>query len=268
MARRPQQGIVSRLSAPFLKRAVFEKPDGASTTYPFCLPIFARGGFELAFDKRVTIICGENGSGKSTVLKAIAGKCGFNLRSGNRDHAVGADASTTPFDKHLKLHWLPKVAHGFFFRAESVTDFNLMIQRETDNPTWGEPLAIQYGGRSPEERSHGEGALSVMKARFERGGVFILDEPEAALSPVRQAALVGLIHKHARSGQCQFIVATHSPIVMSCPGAAVLEIRNGRFGPCAPSETEAYRLYVDFFQNPRGFIDQVTGGQMDFLDDL
>jgi predicted ATPase len=76
------------------------------------------------------------------------------------------------------------------------------------------------------------------------------------------------MNKQAKGGQCQFIVATHSPIVMSCPGATVLEIRNGRFGQCAPSETEAYRLYVEFFHNPRGFIDQVTGGQMDFLEDL
>lgn len=261
MVRRPRQGIVSRLSAPFLKRAIFEKPEGAATAYPFYLPLFARGGFELAFEKRITIVCGENGSGKSTVLEAIAGKSGFNLRSGNRDHALGLEASATPFEKHLKLHWLPKVANGFFFRAESVTDFNMMI--ETEPALWA-----SYGGRSPDQRSHGEGALSVMKARFDRGGLFVLDEPEAALSPVRQAALVGLMDKHAKGGQCQFIVATHSPIVMSCPGAAVLEIRNGRFVPCAPSETEAYRLYVDFFHNPRGFIDNITGGQMDFLDDL
>ena len=261
MARRKASGIVSRLSAPFLKRAIFTKPEGPATTYPFYLPLFLRGGFELAFEKRITVICGENGSGKSTVLEAIAGKCGFNLRSGNRDHALDDEATMTPLDAHVKLHWLPKVAHGFFFRAESVTDFNRMVHR--DPGTWG-----GYGDRSPEERSHGEGALSVMKARFERGGVFILDEPEAALSPVRQAALVGLMDRHAKGGQCQFIVATHSPIVMSCPGAALFEIKNGRFGACAPSETEAYRLYVDFFHNPRGFIDSVTGGQMDFLDGL
>ncbi|MCC6921294.1 MAG: AAA family ATPase [Alphaproteobacteria bacterium] len=260
MARR-KQGIVSRLNAPFLKRAVFTKPEGPATAYPFYLPLFARGGFEIAFEKRVTIFCGENGSGKSTLLEAIAGKCGFNLRSGNRDHALGAEAAHTPFDAHVKLHWLPKVAHGFFFRAESVTDFNLMIDR--DPAIWA-----SYGDRSPEQRSHGEGALSVMKARFERGGVFILDEPESALSPVRQAALVGLMHRHARGGQCQFIVATHSPIVLSCPGAQVCEIKNGRFAPCAPSETEAYRLYVEFFHNPRAFIEGVTDGQMDFLDDL
>lgn len=255
-----KRGLVSRLTAPFLKRATFERPAGPATQYPWFLPIFARGGFELAFEKRITISCGENGSGKSTVLEAIAGKCGFNLRSGNRDHVLQPETAETPLEGHVKLAWLPKIAEGFFFRAETVTDFNRFIHQEG--------LAQNYGGRSPEERSHGEAALSVMTARFERGGVFILDEPEAALSPVRQAALVGLMHKYAMSGQCQFIVATHSPIVMSCPGAALFELTNGRFGACAPSETEAYRLYVDFFHNPRGFIDTVTGGQMDFLDDL
>ena len=264
-----KQGIVSRLPAPFLKRASFRRPEGKERDFPFFLPIFVRGDFELVFDRRVTVICGENGSGKSTVLEAIAGKCGFNLRSGNRDHVLDRGAAATPLDAHVTLSWLPRVSHGFFFRAESVNDFNRMIQDETDMPSMNlGPLSEFYGGRSPEERSHGEGALSVMKSRFERGGVFILDEPEAALSPVRQAALVGLMAKHAKGGQCQFIVATHSPIVMSCPGARVLEVRSGRFVECAPSETDAYRLYVDFFHNPRGFIEDVTGGQMDFLDDL
>ena len=265
---RKSAGIVSRLPAPFLKRAVFDKPEAKARQYPFNLPVFLRGGFEFAFDKRVTLICGENGTGKSTFLEAIAGACGFNLRSGGRDHVLDAAASRSVLDGHVKLHWLPKINQGFFFRAESVTDFNLFIQRETDAPTGGPPLAELYGGRSPEARSHGEGALSVMKARFERGGVFILDEPESALSPTRQAGLVSLIDKHARAGQCQFIVATHSPIIMSCPGASVHELRSGRFVPCAPSETESYRLYVDFFHNPRGFIDRIAGGQDDLFDEL
>ena len=168
--------------------------------YPFNIRAFSRG-IDLTLRTNVTFFVGENGSGKSTLLEALAECCGFNPEGGNRDHQREALAERSALAQALRLSWLPKVAEGFFLRAESFYNFATYIEQVSN--------LRAYGGRSLLEQSHGESFLSLFANRFEQG-IYILDEPEAALSPQRQLSLLKIIHDLETSAQAQFLISTHS----------------------------------------------------------
>src|SRR5438046_6274532 len=170
--------------APFLHRieSLPEKVD--PTRYPFTIPAFAHG-IDLAFRSKVTFFVGENGTGKSTLLEALAECCGFNPEGGNRDHHRATFADRSPLAQALRLSWLPKVTEGFFMRAESFYNFATYIEQVSD--------LRAYGGKSLHEQSHGESFLSLFANRLQQG-LDILDEPGAALSPPRQTSILKLIH--------------------------------------------------------------------------
>lgn len=179
------QKIRENLRPPFLKRVCFEKTKAkAQDCFPFSIPIFQKD-FILELTKPVTIFVGENGSGKSTLLEFIAFLCGFNLLGGSRNHMYGTHGRESL--EHIKqlaectrLSWLPKMSTGFFFRAETFFNFSeYILDPELDN------LEVLYGGDLL-KRSHGESFLTFFSNRLSRRGIYLFDEPEAALSPTRQ----------------------------------------------------------------------------------
>lgn len=213
-------------------------------TFPFNLPILGNG-LSLQFEQPVTFLVGENGSGKSTVLEALAWSTGFGAAGGSRDHRFTEGDEGHALGRALKLTWRRKVHDGFFMRAE--TFFNFATYLESVSSTYQ-----AYGGRPLHEQSHGESFLAVFRNRFE-DGLYLLDEPEAALSPQRQLALLAILHELTRAGVAQFIIATHSPILLAFPGAVILSFDNDTPTPIAYRDTDHYRITRDFLEAPDRF---------------
>jgi predicted ATPase len=209
----------------------------------FTIRAFSRG-IDLAFRSTVTFFVGENGSGKSTLLEAIADCCGFNPEGGNRDHHRAVVADRSPLARALRLSWLPKVTEGFFMRAESFYNFATYIQGVSD--------LRAYGGRSLHEQSHGESFISLFANRFEQG-IYLLDEPEAALSPQRQLTFLKIVHDLATPGHAQFLIATHSPIILSYPGAVLFSLDGDTIQEIDYRETKHFLITRDFLSSPERF---------------
>lgn len=197
----------------------------------------------LPIDSAVTILVGENGSGKSTLLEGIAVASGFNPEGGTRNFNFSTNDTHSGLWQHLTIarRRIPK--DGFFLRAESfynaITYIDEVYNRGEPNP---------YGGKSLHERSHGESFLALVQNRF-REGLYLLDEPEAALSPMRQMTLLAEMHRLVGQG-AQFIMATHSPILMAYPGAVVYELSQDGIHPVDYTETEHYQITRSFIERP------------------
>lgn len=236
--------------APFLRRIATAGNLPRVDEFPFNVPAF-RSGIDIALSRPVTILVGENGSGKSTLLEAVAARCGFNVSGGNRNHAFSAGSDNpNALAATLRLSWLPKVSSGFFMRAESFFDFASYIdQLAKDDPG----LVSAYGGKSLHAQSHGESFLALVKHRFGQQGVYILDEPEAALSPARQLAFLALIGDLETTGVAQFIIATHSPILLSYPNALLLSMDGDSIHAVGYRDTEHYKVMKDFLDCPERY---------------
>ena len=232
-----------RARSPFLQnvRTLPEKIDAAA--YPFAIPAFSRG-IDLTFTGPVTFFVGENGSGKSTLLEALAEGCGFNPEGGSRDHHRDTAAGRSLLLEALRLTWRPKVTKGFFLRAESFYNFATYIEGVSDMGA--------YGGRSLHAQSHGESFLALFANRFDQG-VFILDEPEAALSPQRQLSFLKIIHDLAAAGRAQFLIATHSPIILAYPGAVLFSLDGDAIEEIAYRDTKHFLITRDFLSSPERF---------------
>lgn len=249
MARRNRE---TRLPAPFLKRIValpeaFDEADA----YPFDLPWLRRGDFELNFTTPITIIVGENGTGKSSLIEAIAALSGYDEAGGGKgyrpvDHSGAVDVSAAPLAEALRGQWLPKVTTGWFFRAESFYS----VARYLDQS------ALESGNASPDflSWSHGEGFIRFFEERCARQCLYHLDEPESALSPRRQLELLRILVGLHKAGNAQVILATHSPLIMACPEARLLEITRGELIEIDVTRTDHFRLYNEFLDDPEGFI--------------
>ena len=235
--------------APFLRRVQIRPDKVDPAVFPFNIPAFARG-IDLAFHAQVTFFVGENGSGKSTLLEALAECCGFNPEGGSRDHHRDVLAEGSPLAAALKLSWLPKVTSGFFMRAESFYNFASYIEQVSD--------MTAYGGKSLHAQSHGESFLSLFTNRFDRG-VFILDEPEAALSPQRQLTFLRVIHDLQAAGRAQFLIASHSPILLSYPGAVLYNLDGDAIEEIAYQETRHFLITRDFLNSPERFYRHLFG---------
>ena len=233
--------------APFLRRIVTLSEKIDPTQYPFNVPALSNG-IDIEVRSNVTFLVGENGSGKSTLLEALAECCGFNPEGGNRDHARETFADRSALAQALRLSWLPKVTEGFFMRAESFYNFATYIDEVSD--------LRAYGGKSLHKQSHGESFLALFDNRFEHG-IYILDEPEAALSPQRQLSFLKIIHDLESPGHAQFIIATHSPIILSYPGAVLLSLDGESIREIAYRESEHYRLTRDFLNAPERYFNHL-----------
>jgi predicted ATPase len=250
MSRRGNRTI--NLPAPYLKRVWLEPSRiGDRDAYPFCLPIFA-DEFELSFDKSITIIVGENGTGKSTILEGIAALAGYDDAGGGKgympvDHSQATEKMGGVLSKALRASWLPKITNGWFFRAESF----FTVARYLDQ------AARDVGELGPDflSHSHGEGFLRFFEERCQRQGIFIFDEPESALSPSRQLEFLKLLRRMEESRICQVIMATHAPMLMAYPNARLLRLSKYGLSPVTVEETDHYRVMREFCADPRGFVE-------------
>jgi len=231
-------------------RAVKVRRDKISSfdNYPFSLPV-VRHLEEFSLHPAVTFLVGENGSGKSTLLEAIAVAWGFNPEGGTKNFRFQTRASHSSLHEYLRLVKAPTRAHdGFFLRAESM--FNLASEIEhLDEEPGGPPVIGSYGGRSLHEQSHGESFFAVMMHRFGGNGFYVLDEPEAALSPSRQLAMISRLHDLVKM-RSQFLIATHSPILMAYPNAWIYQISTHGIERVRLEDTEHYMVAKRFLNDP------------------
>jgi predicted ATPase len=233
---------------PFLSNITINTSAGDEAIFPFNIPAI-KNGLNLKLEKNVTFFVGENGAGKSTVLECIAEKCNFNLQGGNRNHNYNIEQEQSALAKVTKLGWSTKTGYGFFMRAESYFNFaNYIDEMAKEFPFTYDA----YGGKSLHHQSHGESFLSLFTHKFD-DGIFLLDEPEAALSPQRQLTFLSIINELEQLGIAQFIIATHSPILLSYPGAQILNF-DDEVTPIAYEATEHYNLTRNFLNNPEMYL--------------
>lgn len=232
------------LTAPFLKRVVLDPSKVEKGRFPFSALPYLVNDFELEFESAVTIFVGENGSGKSTLIEAIAQAAGFSAQGGSQDHQTGAAEAGNALIRALRLSWLPKVNRGFFFRAESFFNFQSYVDRA--HAESGLPPPMMH------ECSHGEAFMQAFEERLgdRQRAIYILDEPEVALSPQRQLAFLRIMRQWQLSRQVQAIIATHSPILMNLPDAGLLSLDGGVIHPVEPGETEHVRITRRFLESP------------------
>ncbi|MBX4260407.1 AAA family ATPase (plasmid) [Clostridium estertheticum] len=208
--------------------------------YPYCVPAIKDLSI-MEFHKKVTFIVGENGTGKSTILEGIAVAYGFNPEGGTRNFNFSTNDTHSDLHENLKLvKGVKRPNDSFFLRAESFYNMATNI----DNID----AVMSYGGVSLHSQSHGESFLSVIRNRFSGHGLYILDEPEAALSPSRQMSLLVIMDELIKQGS-QFIIATHSPIIMSYPDSIIYELSDG-IKEVKYKDTEHYKITKAFLDNP------------------
>jgi len=216
--------------------------------YPFNLPVVKNLDY-LELHPQVTYLVGENGVGKSTLLEAIAIAMGFNPEGGT------LNSSFSTFDSHSELEAYVKVvkgitrpADGFFLRAESFYNVASNIEELDNEPGFGPKIIDSYGGKSLHQQSHGEAFFATFLNRFRGNGLYILDEPEAALSPLRQLSMISRIHELVKQNS-QFIIATHSPIIMSYPNSIIYELGEEGIQQTPLENTNHYNLMKQFFED-------------------
>ena len=216
--------------------------------YPFNLDAM-RTLDRLKFHPKVTYFIGENGSGKSTLLEAIAVSMGFNPEGGTKNFSFGTRESHSELHRYLRIaKGIKQPRDGFFLRAESFFNVATNIEAMDAEPSPAPPVIDSYGGKSLHEQSHGESFLALMIKRFGGKGLYILDEPEAALSPQRQLAVLSRIHDLVTDNS-QFIIATHSPILMAYPDASIFHCGPDGVYETTYEKTEHYKVTRDFLMN-------------------
>jgi predicted ATPase len=253
MARRSR---TINLPAPYRRRIWLEPSRIANrAAYPFCLP-FLQDDFELSFDRSITIIVGENGTGKSTFLEGIAVLAGYDEAGGGKgympvDHSKALEKMGGQLSSALRASWLPKITNGWFFRAESF----FSVARYLDEVNLEFPDVP--GGTPPDflSHSHGEGFLRFFQERCQKQGIFIFDEPESALSPSRQIEFLKLMRRMDNSQNCQIIMATHSPVLMAYPNARLLRLTKYGLEPVTVEQTDHYKVMREFCDDPAGFVE-------------
>ncbi|MFT3672560.1 AAA family ATPase [Aestuariivirga sp.] len=225
-------------------------------SYPYSLPVL-RGLEEIVFHPKVTFFVGENGAGKSTLVEALAIAWGFNPEGGTKNFNFRTAEAHSSLHSNLRLTRGTKRARdGFFLRAESFFNVITTIDRLDEEPGAGPPIKDSYGGVSLHTRSHGESFFDLLEHRFGGHGLYILDEPEAALSPSRQLTM--LVRMHDLIAQdSQFIIATHSPILMAYPDALIYQISSRGLERVAYEDTEHYQVTRAFLNRPGQMLEQL-----------
>lgn len=229
----------------FIRQAVLDS-DVDTTAYPFSIPAVQAVG-EIDLSSSVTFLVGENGSGKSTIIEAIALAAGFNAEGGTKNYSfTTVDTSSQLHNSVRLIRGSRKESAGFFLRAESF--YNVASEAER--------LGISYGHQSLHSQSHGESFLAVANSQFKASGLYILDEPEAALSPQRQLSFLARIHDLVQEGS-QFIIATHSPILLAYPDASIYTLNDDGVKLVTYEETETYSLTLDFLSHHKDYLSKL-----------
>ncbi len=230
--------------------------------YPFCIPA-VRYLDKLLMHPKITFLVGENGSGKSTLLEAIAVSLGFNAEGGSKNFNFGTRASHSVLHEYLRVaKGVRRPRDGFFLRSESYFNVATEIEKLDIEPGFGPPISSYFGHRGLHEQSHGESFLTLLTERFGGKGLYLLDEPEAALSPQRQLAALARLHDLVKDDS-QFIIATHSPILLAYPDAWIYELTAQGIARVAYQETEHYQVTRDFLMNPQRMLRVLLGDQTD-----
>jgi predicted ATPase len=219
--------------------------------YPFNISVLGETR-ELTFQTPVAFFVGENGSGKSTLLEAITKKCGVHIWHKPKRHIAHHNPFETRLADYISVTWANGQVPGSLFRAETFHDFADFL----DDVALCDPGRLQYhGGRILNTLSHGEGILSYFSARYHNKGIYFIDEPEAALSPTSQVKFLQLLQRLEVKGQAQFIIATHSPILLAHPGAQLFSFDSSRIEEVAYEDTLHYKIYKQFFADRTVFLD-------------
>ena len=238
------------MSVPYVDQLMLNSQPLGEDTFPGNLPFIK--DLDLKFTTPVTFFVGENGSGKSTLIEAMAVLARLPISGGSmyESGAGHAFAEESVLAKSLRMAFIRQPRDRYFFRAETQAHFASLLEQRRDDPDFeGDPFK-HYGGRSLHKMSHGEAFLAVMHNRF-RKGLFLMDEPESALSPQRQLSLLSLMHKMASKGESQFFIATHSPIFLTFPGATIITFDEGKLQPTELEDTSHFQITRDLLNNPR-----------------
>jgi predicted ATPase len=228
--------------------------------YPFSVPAI-RSLDALNFRSRICFFAGENGTGKSTLLEAIAAHYGFGPEGGNRSlhsNSTTSNQSVDALTRSVRLSFDKRTGAGFFLRAESLFNVVSHMDNLDMEPSAGPPISASYGGRSLHTRSHGETFLTLLELKFQRNGLFLLDEPEAALSPQRQLSFLLLIHDVLRKYKdAQFIISSHSPVLLGYPEAQILSFDGEPIREIAYEDTASMQIVRRFLNNREDFLDEL-----------
>jgi predicted ATPase len=219
--------------------------------YPFKIDVLQRTE-RLSFTSPVTFFVGENGSGKSTLLEALARRCGIYIWKGIERTRSGVNPYEETLFLYLEVEWTDGIVPGSFFSSQIFRNFaQLLDEWEADNPG-----QIDYfGGKSLLTQSHGQSLMSFFKARYKIKGLYLLDEPETSLSPKSQLELLELLQEMSRLGHAQFIIATHSPILLACPGSVIYSFDHSPLKEIRYEDTEHYKVFKDFMGNPKRYLE-------------
>ena len=235
--------------------------------YPGCLSVVKnlKKLGKLEFSSPVTFFVGENGIGKSTLIEAIAVALGFNPEGGGRNFDFSTCASHSNLHQYLTVSRKitadrARLRDGYFLRAESFYNVASYIDEIDRIPAVAPPVIASYGGVSLHHQSHGESFLALVENRFGGNGIYILDEPEAALSPARLMRLLVLMHDLIEKNS-QFIISTHSPILMSYPGALIYELTEDGIRQTDYRNTAHYQLTKRFLENPERMLSYLFDGE-------
>ena len=240
-------------SSLYVRGIQVEIPPEHANRYPYSIPAIAKLG-NLTLHQPVTFLIGENGMGKSTLLEALALCCHFNPEGGSRNFSFSSHDSHSCLYQGMTVSWgIRRPKDGFFLRAESFYNVASEIERLDDG--LGDFVA-QYGDASYHCQSHGESFFSLVSHRFRGEGLYLLDEPEAALSPLRQMALLRVFHQLVEE-KSQLIIATHSPILLAYPQAEIFHLSPQGIQPISYQECEPYRLTKEFLNAPEKMVDQL-----------
>ncbi|NHN35310.1 AAA family ATPase [Paenibacillus agricola] len=244
-------------SIPFLRGIELDR-DRVPTfdSYPFNLGVIQSLG-SLEFHPKVTYIVGENGMGKSTLMESIAVAWGFNAEGGTQNFSFSTQSTHSNLHEFIRLiRGLHRPRDGFFFRAESYYNLATDIERLDKEASFGPPIIDSYGGKSLHEQSHGESFFATFIHRFGGQGLYILDEPEAALSPLRQMAMLARIHDLVQKNS-QFIISTHSPILMAYPDSIIYNLTPQGMETMILEETDHYMIMKQFLNNKDKMLKQL-----------
>ncbi len=250
----PEQESFRVFSDLYISGIKLKKEIKCEETYVVNLPCL-KGIEQLSFNKRVTFFVGENGSGKSTLLEAIAVNMGFNAEGGTMNFNFASRETHSSLYRHITtIKGVKRPKDGFFLRAESFYNVATEIDKLDSEPSFGPPIKMSYGGVSLHQQSHGESFMSLVLNRFSGHGLYILDEPEAALSPSRQLSLLVKINELVKTNS-QFIIATHSPLLLAFPDSEILMLDEKGIKSTPYEETEHYIITRQFLNNPKKMLD-------------
>jgi predicted ATPase len=221
--------------------------------YPFNLNIF-QDTASIAFSRPVTFFVGENGSGKSTLLKAVCQNCGIHIWEDNEHSRFQYNQYEGELCRYIDVKWTHKPVPGSFFSSQIFYDF----ARYLDEWARVDPGMLEYfGGNSLLTQSHGESFIAFFTSRYKRKGLYFMDEPETALSPKSQLKLLKVLKEMSTGGRAQFIITSHSPILLAYPDAVLYDFNSSPIEPVTYEGTEYFKIYRDFINNKDKYLEDL-----------